>query len=91
MPPAATSRSVLQFQFAGSSWLNVVGPDGRRLYMGMASAGVLPFAGTGPWTVLIGDVRQARVSVGGRDIVLPKPTADDNVVRFTVTADGQVR
>lgn len=91
LSPATASRAVLQFQFAGVSWLNVVGPDGRRLYVGMANPGVLPFAGTGPWQVLIGDVRQVRVSVGGRELVLPKPAPGENVVRFTVTADGQVR
>lgn len=90
-PTAPAARGTLQFQFSGSSWLNVVGPDGRRLYVGMAPPGVLPFNGPGPWQVLVGDVRQVRVAFAGRELVLPKPAADDNVVRFTVTADGQVR
>jgi hypothetical protein len=72
--------------------VNVNGPDGRRLYVGMASPGVLRFAGTGPWQVLLGDSRQAKVSVGGRDVAVPAQQNRDNyVVRFTVTADGQIR
>ena len=79
-------------QVAGQSWVSVNGADGRRLYVGMANAGVLRFAGPGPWQVLLGDSRQAKLLLGGRELPVPERQNRDNyVVRFTVTADGQVR
>jgi cytoskeleton protein RodZ len=89
---AAPARAELLVQVSNQCWVNVNGPDGRRLYVGMASPGVLRFAGAGPWQVLLGDSRQAKVSVGGRDVAVPVQQNRDNyVVRFTVTADGQIR
>lgn len=96
MPAAAAvpagARTELLVQLAGQCWVNVNGPGGRRLYVGMANAGVLRFAGPGPWQVLLGDSRQAKVSLGGRELPVPTQQNSDNyVVRFTVTADGQLR
>jgi hypothetical protein len=96
MPAAAAvpagARTELLVQVAGQCWVNVNGPGGRRLYVGMANAGVLRFAGPGPWQVLLGDSRQAKVSLGGRELPVPTQQNSDNyVVRFTVTADGQLR
>jgi len=89
-PEAA--RPELLVQVAGQCWVSVNGPGGRRLYVGMANPGVLRFAGPGPWQVLLGDSRQAKVSVGGRDLPVPAQQNRENyVVRFTVTADGQLR
>jgi cytoskeleton protein RodZ len=89
-PEAA--RTELLVQVAGQCWVSVNGPGGRRLYVGMANPGVLRFAGPGPWQVLLGDSRQAKVSVGGRDLPVPAQQNRENyVVRFTVTADGQLR
>ena len=96
MPAAAAvpagARTELLVQVTGQCWVNVNGPGGRRLYVGMANAGVLRFAGPGPWQVLLGDARQATVSFGGRELPVPTQQNRDNyVVRFTVTADGQLR
>ena len=96
MPVAAAvpagARTELLVQVSGQCWVNVNGPGGRRLYVGMANAGVLRFAGPGPWQVLLGDSRQAKVSLGGRELPVPTQQNSDNyVVRFTVTADGQLR
>ncbi len=89
--PAAASAELL-VQVAGQSWVSVNGADGRRLYVGMANAGVLRFAGPGPWQVLLGDSRQAKLLLGGRELTVPaRQNRDNYVVRFTVTADGQVR
>jgi cytoskeleton protein RodZ len=89
--PAGT-RTELLVQVTGQCWVSVNGPGGRRLYVGMANAGVLRFAGPGPWQVLLGDARQAKVSFGGRELPVPTQQNSDNyVVRFTVTADGQLR
>lgn len=88
----AGARTELLVQVAGQCWVNVNGPGGRRLYVGMASPGVLRFAGPGPWQVLLGDSRQAKVLLGGRELPVPAQQNGDNyVVRFTVTADGQLR
>ena len=88
----AAARTELLVQVAGQCWVNVNGPGGRRLYVGMANPGVLRFAGPGPWQVLLGDSRQAKVLLGGRELPVPAQQNRDNyVVRFTVTADGQLR
>ena len=88
----AGARTELLVEVTGQCWVNVNGPGGRRLYVGMANAGVLRFAGPGPWQVLLGDSRQAKVSLGGRELPVPTQQNSDNyVVRFTVTADGQLR
>ena len=92
MAAPAGARTELLVQVAGQCWVSVNGPGGRRLYVGMASPGVLRFAGPGPWQVLLGDSRQAKVSMGGRELPVPAQQNGDNyVVRFTVTADGQLR
>jgi len=88
----AGARAELLVQVASQCWVNVNGPGGRRLYVGMANPGVLRFAGPGPWQVLLGDSRQAKVSLGGRELPVPAQQNRENyVVRFTVTADGQLR
>jgi cytoskeleton protein RodZ len=90
--PAVPASAELLVQVAGQSWVSVNGADGRRLYVGMANAGVLRFAGPGPWQVLLGDSRQAKLLFGGRELPVPaRQNRDNYVVRFTVTADGQVR
>lgn len=89
--PAAASTELL-VQVAAQCWVNVNGPGGRRLYVGMADPGVLRFAGAGPWQILLGDSRQAKISVGGREVAVPKQQNRENyVVRFTVDAAGQLR
>ncbi len=89
---AAAASTELLVQVAAQCWVNVNGPGGRRLYVGMADPGVLRFAGTGPWQILLGDSRQAKISVGGREVAVPKQQNRENyVVRFTVDAAGQLR
>ena len=88
----ASATTEMLLQVTSQCWVSVNGPGGRRLYVGMASPGVLRFAGAGPWQVLLGDSRQAKLTVAGRAVPVPVQQNRENyVVRFTVTADGQIR
>ncbi len=89
-PPAV--RGELALQLSGPSWVDVTGPDGRHLQVGMVDRGTLRFSGTGPWRVLLGDQRQVKVFVGGSEIRLPPSlSGEDFVSRFAIGADGVMR
>jgi hypothetical protein len=90
MPPAVHGE--LALQLSGPSWVDVTGPDGRHLQVGMVDRGTLRFTGTGPWKVLLGNQRQVKVFVGGSEISLPPAvTGEDFVSRFAIGADGVLR
>lgn len=82
----------LALHLRGDCWVDVRGPDGRRLQVGIGRSGqVLRFAGAGPWSVVLGDARNVAVHVGNRELVVPGDKRNGPVARFVVAADGTLR
>lgn len=89
---AAAAAGGLALHLRGDCWVDVRGPDGRRLQVGIGRSGqVLRFAGAGPWSVVLGDARNVAVHVGNRELVVPGDKRNGPVARFVVAADGTLR
>ena len=79
-----TAGGVLQFDFAGDSWVEIRDASGRTLHRQLNPAGSsLEVRGRPPFRVLVGNAAQARMMYNGRPIDL-KPFIDVTVARFTL-------
>ncbi|MFN3750412.1 MAG: helix-turn-helix domain-containing protein [Thiobacillus sp.] len=80
-PPAA---GVLQFDFAGDSWVEVRDASGRAIHRQLNPAGSsIEVHGRPPFKLLVGNAAQTRMTYNGRPIDL-KPFIDVTVARFTL-------
>jgi cytoskeleton protein RodZ len=85
---AAAGTVSIAVSLAGKSWVEIYDANDKRLFFNMASAGqTIATRGDGPLRVIVGNIRAARLSVGGRDIPL-EPLAREGVARLLVTAEG---
>lgn len=80
--PPALGR--LQFEFGGSSWVEIKDADGRMIMRQLNAAGSrAEIEGTPPFQLVVGNARQVRLSYNDRPIDLT-PFIDVTVARFTL-------
>lgn len=98
--PAAVEETVADGQVVGSganeavlelvaqSWVEVVGPDGRRLHHALLAPGEWRFRSDGRLSFTIGNSRDARLSADGRTIDLDAHRSSNDVARVELFGDG---
>lgn len=88
--PERTAAPALMLQFDGTSWLEVVAPDGRALERGEIAGGQTRSYRAGEVArVVIGNANAVRVLNDGR-AVDTVAFSRANVARFTLSSDGSV-
>jgi cytoskeleton protein RodZ len=86
--PAASQDGALHLHFVASSWVDVVGRDGRSLEHGMITTGSDRSYPQGTLArVMIGNANAVQVLRDGHAIDL-SPFRRANIVRFTLSSDG---
>jgi cytoskeleton protein RodZ len=91
-PAAAPVSGGLKLVMSGECWIEVRDAAGTLLRRQVLRAGEsASFAGKGPWSVVLGDARNASVRVGDRELVVPGDKRSGLVARFLVAADGTLR
>ena len=87
---AAPSRPLLALQFAGDSWVEVTGRDGRVLEKGLLAAGTARnYALADVGAVVLGNASAVEVEAGGEAVSLDA-FRRANVARFMVSSDGSL-
>jgi cytoskeleton protein RodZ len=89
--PGSGTSGFLEIRFDGPCWLEVYDASGTRLAFELARAGsARAFEGGGPWRVILGNARVARLSVGGRPLSIPPSFIVRDIALVSVTADGEI-
>ena len=88
--PVAASGRELELRFAGASWIEVLGTDGRTLRQVLASEGdVLRFRAADVGRVTVGNVEATEVRLDGSLVNLDSVRAA-NVARFALSSNGSI-
>lgn len=79
----------LQMQLEQPSWVEVYGPDNKRLYYNLAAAGAkLDFhADKGALRVFLGNAAGVKLEVNGKEFQIPASDISGHTARFKVNAD----
>ena len=86
--PKPTEPGALILTFHGESWIDILGPDGRRIERGLVAAGTeRRFMPGDVARITLGNADGVEVEYAGRDIDLT-PYRSANVARFAVSSDG---
>lgn len=89
--PGRPDPDRLALDFTDSCWVEVYDATGQRLVFELAGQGTtLAFPGPAPWRVVLGNVRVARMSVGGRSVPLPGNVVVQNTASIYVDEAGTV-
>ena len=89
MPLPAPPAEGLVLRFTGQSWIEVLGPDGRRLEQALLEAGAeRRYAAGEVGHVTLGNAAAVEVLHDGQPVDLA-PFRSANVARFTVSSEGE--
>jgi cytoskeletal protein RodZ len=86
---AAGTKLHLHMQLVQPSWVEVYGPDDKRLYYNLATAGSeLDFhADKGSLRVYLGNAAGVKLEVNGKDFQIPASDVSGHTARFKLNAD----
>ncbi len=81
----------LVLRFSGSCWVEVYDTAGRRLAYELAQPGESRrYSGAGPWRVVLGNARAARLAVNGVDVSIPGNLVVQNTASLLIDGEGNV-
>lgn len=90
-PVQATESGGLTLRFSDSCWLEVYDASGRRLAYELAQPGESRrYAGSGPWRVVLGNARAARLVVNGIEVRVPGSLVVQNTASLLIDGGGNV-
>jgi cytoskeleton protein RodZ len=81
----ASGAVALQLTFSGDCWTEVTDSSGKRLFFDLGSAGdEINVQGKAPVSVLLGNARNVRLLVNGRDYQIAPVDRNGDTARFTL-------